>query len=444
MDKDLRKIDKFLAFVEQIYRQNSKENSRFSAKAIYSLLVNNEHKEDFSKHFPDWLKRFEKVENIKVIHDDKFPYYCYFRNEPYVTDRYIKLFIPLKAEFIYEGVNILFEFLANNNIPHTSQVASNDRNDNIVVRLYSMKDAEYVASFVNNNPYLCNALKENNPFLCKEHGVGFAIDGTESYNEILCDLVHESLELTVGHGIGSKLNSRTFSKFIANQEETSEYRQVAYQLIMEKLNGTLDIHKFKNIAMIYQKLDILLIEALFKTFVKYGDEQLITAINLAINGNFNAITRDNNYRSKLQEMLTKEDVVAIINYVLGHDKAGKILYSDIVEFARRTKTSYRSLYDDRVHKLANAIIETAKKYKFNHDKEKVFNFIYQFAKTHNYDMFTRTNNARNSIIVTFGINDNILDIIRQYYSLYEEKDVNAIINTFISDLIIDERIIKKG
>ena len=91
---------------------------------------------DNEHFFPYWIKRFEGKKNITTFVNPNWSYFCQFVNKmPHSTERFIKLYIPIDAEHLYDGANILFDFLERNNITHLSKISKKVRVDNVIVRL---------------------------------------------------------------------------------------------------------------------------------------------------------------------------------------------------------------------------------------------------------------------------------------------------------------------
>lgn len=105
----------------------------------------------------------------------------------------IKLYIPTKREYLVSSATNLFSFMEKNKISHSSKVARIVRNDNIVVRVNSIVDADRVMSYVMGESSMRDGLMQPNPFLASDNGLGLAMDNNFSFNGELCRLLADFL-----------------------------------------------------------------------------------------------------------------------------------------------------------------------------------------------------------------------------------------------------------
>ena len=137
--------------------------------------------------FHEFQKRYEFNKGIKTLYLPSRSSFLWFENGK--TSNEIKLYIPLDYAHIKEGANQLFDFLASSGIHHQSKISSIIRNDDVVVRVNNLEDAERIVNYVNSNNYIKEGLMKTNPFLANFNGVGFAMDNNYSYNFTVCELI---------------------------------------------------------------------------------------------------------------------------------------------------------------------------------------------------------------------------------------------------------------
>lgn len=186
------RIKEITAILESLakYAQINYIDNNFYQK-IYNDLksynIGDEKNIDIRKNFPSWINRF-KSKQTRCENTKDHLYWCQFVNEKYPNQTLkesdpVKLYIPLKSDYVLEGVNKIFDFCEQNNIIHQSKVASTMRNDNVVLRIKEIDDAIKVINFVNNDEYLKQGALKTNPFCFKVGNVGLAIDNKNSYND---------------------------------------------------------------------------------------------------------------------------------------------------------------------------------------------------------------------------------------------------------------------
>lgn len=184
---------KFLDEIKQFVVSNPNSDA-INTKFIYSRLmffgVTLEQGTNMSlKQFNyEWQKIYEQNNNINVFRSGNRNF-IYFSNGN-LKGNEIKMYIPLDYGHIKEGAKQLFDFISSSNITHQSKISDILRNDNLVVRVNSLEDAEKIVNFINNNSYLKEGLIKVNPFLANHSGVGFAMDNNESYNYTLCEIIN--------------------------------------------------------------------------------------------------------------------------------------------------------------------------------------------------------------------------------------------------------------
>ena len=117
--------------------------------------------------FSRWCRNFENKNNIKVYCASNWKSFCQFENgnlRDDGTNDYVKVYIPLDYAHIYEGVNKIFNFLADSNIKHQSKVSRHIRFDDVVVRLSCLEDAKKLQAFIDKDPYLKEGMIKPNAF----------------------------------------------------------------------------------------------------------------------------------------------------------------------------------------------------------------------------------------------------------------------------------------
>ena len=188
----LEEMDSFLKYIYEIKKSNPKimiTNSLVYREITRSGLKENDMNIDRSlisnQHlFPKWTERYMHHQGINVFCNPAWEYFLQFTNGDIYEDEFIKLYIPIDKEHLYEGANILFDFIESQNITHLSKISQEIRSDNIVVRLTKndFANAQKIIDFVNNNTYLKEGLNKTNPFTPTYKGIGLMQEKGISYN----------------------------------------------------------------------------------------------------------------------------------------------------------------------------------------------------------------------------------------------------------------------
>ena len=194
MNERYKRIDAFLNYIAQIAINNP--NFQITEGTIYGELTrigvtDTDRYYDINEIFEYWIDKFSSKENIDVVNSERWKYFCQFNNPSQEKCRTnYKLYVPLNSSGILRGTELLFNYLADNNIKHISKVGSKIRNDDIVVRVYNVEDATKVANFINSNEYIKNNLIDVNPFMLSDGNIGYAIDEDISYSDQISNYIY--------------------------------------------------------------------------------------------------------------------------------------------------------------------------------------------------------------------------------------------------------------
>ena len=281
----------------------------------------NEWKEHFSnskgiKYWDDkyFLLLFDSEKghwNSNVIQRDNFSNNIKFNPS-------IKMYIPFDFEHMHDGVEKLFDFITREKIPHLSKIARDFRGDGIVVRIGSIEDTEKIADFVSKDEYLKKGLLDANPFVIQHKGIGIAVDGNLSFNEILNDLIQQYQI----KNMKSRKSVEDFKQFIeeeynklvnANEDEKNNWRKKTEKQKWYRNSPELDFISYMSI------LDYLKIalnpEAKFKDFCEYYSRfetlEYPTALHNLYNGNelLHEEKRPIEYAKEKRDSLHKESII---------------------------------------------------------------------------------------------------------------------------------------
>ena len=354
-------MDNFLKYIYTIFSQNDLSGySKDEKKSIicyelrkYGLkpqdlgpnreMINNEYL------FTYWLDKNKNSGYKDAFVDSKSNYFIQFvDNKGRTFDRnFIKLYIPVDGNHLYQGVNELFDFIRNQGIRHISKVAQEKRSDNITVRLDAADEesAQKIIEFVNSNPILKEGLNKTNPFVPTVDGVGYMYETGISYNSQMSLLIEEYIEYCLNSNSIANINQ--FCKWIVNNNRFGEVERIFFSALgfdIPSEKKTFNIELFN--------------DALKATYLKYGIEQAIQAIISTITDNdytyFTNGTMDTRYRDKLMNAIEPKQIEEYIDSVLQYkninidlpleDKAKTFCY-DLLQ-----NLTQESMYENEMHK----------------------------------------------------------------------------------------------
>lgn len=398
-------MEEFLKYHAKLYKQNP--GLEIKKETIYSDLMNyglekDEIDQSLAKYFDDWQYRFSG-RKLDVFYSFKQPRFLQFQHNGYEKKDHVKIYLSFSKEDVYECVNMIFDYIDQNEFNTVSKVADTRRSDEVVLRMSNVEDAKKVIEYINGNEYLAKRAKPVNPFLIKSGVVGLANDRLISYNETLSFMIAEYFKKVEDY---DKVSLLDFRRFVVNfynnvfasgsdyenfcnssifleysdsysriSDRMANFYQVFRTLIMSLDSKTKLEDYFNHVSMCqdnnrFYKLseyfsnmqdkslnksnESIDKEALLKEYIvyaskKYGINNVSTYIISYVNGNANAITRDNNYRDLFVKNLTADDILKITN-------------NDIKGYINQLLNAPKKDNEELVSLFTRAIYETYKKY----------------------------------------------------------------------------------
>lgn len=478
MNNRAERMDEFLKFISSIY---------YVKPNIYGTLVTNGIKKHsiemkpIAKIFPIWVEYFKHLTNIKVFNSSNWKYFCQFnKDEQIVKDnnfQAIKIYVPLDLAHIEEGANQLFTFIESKGFSHTSKICSDERVDNIVIRVITKEAANEIASFINTNDYIKEGLMKPNPFCLSDGNIAFATDNFLSFNSVLSEYIEDYMGSFQGnHNVGleqfkSFVESRYQNYFVdgkyidilANNKRESmsdifkgdlnallvNYQQVT-ELILKSLNSksTLydfsehldnliaekqDNYKYNNIKVLQNvahestteelnklsDIDILN-DVIMTNYNKYGMAWVNRALNeFMTEKRLKSFTRDNGSREKMAGFSRNQ----VYNLIKNQLESEFNLESYIKDYINKI------VNPQEVDFLKEACITTYQKYGFNHTVWAIVKYL----RDNNPGSFTNKNSVRENLIINISSDDAktiIIDFLAKRGKVITNNDFNLEFSEF--------------
>lgn len=439
------KQNEVMAFLKEInYVFNNNEN--VTSKHIYSLLIYYQtERKEISHLFDNWINYYQNKDNISVFVDPNWNYFCQFVNAHETGCKMIKLYLPLKENYLENGVKIIFDFLCREGIHHRSKIGSYLRNDNLVIRVNSLVDAKKIINFVENNSYIHRGLLKTNPFVFNYHGVGLALDGNYSYNDELSKILFNYFTERRKFGHYDSPAIAEFGNYLlfTIRKIKDHNLLMIYRLIHSNItNSEFNFNDFSDLTDVYQQNFDTMARALIKTKMKYGRRQMMLALTEMLNGEFGYITNDNGERERVLKYLSKDQVKSMINRVCGYNRDRKVEKETLIQTLLKIEEFEISL-SGKVYldALEFGVKETMNLY--NYSIIHVRKLLNLFMTTRDYNLFTSNNGARQRVEETFRNCDNLLRVLRVSLKLDDSCLIPEAIEEFINQKILNEGIKKK-
>ena len=457
----LKLCDDFLKSVGSIA-----EEKDINEDNIYHMLINlgvplEYQRIETSQLFPYWILQFKDIENIDVFVDENRKYFCQFVNCPNRTFGNVdpvKMYIPLKPEYLYQGANELFTFMARENIIHQSKIGSHIRFDDIVIRVYSISDAEKIQNFIDNNKTIQDGLLQSSPFAVSRNGIAYAMDDKMSFNFYLSKFIYSYIEQKKKSNLLSSVSVDDFKEYLndfyvntfieGNNHDflnsLSSDKAVNIEQILELLLVSLDENctyqdfmnhffscndvNYKNglindISFIkengerssIENFEMLLEEYVMQMFC-YSDCSLEDTCNQLMgyisDNNGLSITRKNNMRENVVNNLSPVLIKKIVSLRSGGSLAKYIRY-------------VLNKYDKQIKVFSDVTHVMNSKY----NCESVVGSL-MYANLGCFSYVTRDGNCRRKMIDNFSKNNDVSHVIRMYLISRGYNNIDEIDNIY--------------
>lgn len=341
-------IDNFFNYLNNLYdyNKNISSNFTFDTLKIYTILINYgvKENENIERLFNIWIDRFKTRPGIKVFKSDS-NYYCQFIHGNIDIKNSIKLYIPLGYHNMDSNVTKIFEFIRSNNIEHYSKVSKTIRNDDVIIRVGSQKDAIHIIDFINSCESIKKELLPVSPLTFNYNGIGIVKDDVKSYNYEISKVISICLNKKM------KLNTSMFSNYLKQKSLNNSIYNVASMI----LKGT-NLDEICKLKLNNKSNDILL-KIMNETKEKYGTQMVKKALyEYFSNNNPYYFTKGNdktkNLRDELMVNLSSNDVLELMNI---HDITN--IENGITKFVNMTYVDDLSIKKEKENEIQDSLLD---------------------------------------------------------------------------------------
>lgn len=147
--------------------------------------------QDFVDNLNNSLVKYEKrkVKNLA----DGTNYIGFYVDKKADYLEAVKLYFPVKYDYLISALKTTFLYLIRNNIKATVKFHNKATNEGIVIRFYDKSDVMPFINYCNNNFVLKDLIVSCNPFIATIFGLGIVRDDNtvNSYNGMLSNMLEE-------------------------------------------------------------------------------------------------------------------------------------------------------------------------------------------------------------------------------------------------------------
>ena len=319
-------MDTFLKRIYTIAKDNPE--LYISPAIIYNELKNNNLKRsevneygqgiNVRPYFDRFRMKYSGRNDLLAFCDEvNFPGYFQFikafKDDP---KEFIKLYIPLDLEHLYDGVNEIIDYLVSNNVEFEAELSGKMRTDNFCIRLKvdEFEKANRLIDYISINSKTKDGLNENNPFLPSRKGVAIITDRGNSYNYDLSKYISTYIA-------NCKLNR---SEDVSLEEFRNYLRDFCYNMnVLDNFELAYEGHSKVNTeeGIVSGTLNeaqkyMLFLDTLKETYRKHGASQAKLAISKALDEDsydyFSRGDTKNRLRENLKNTVNSEDMLKLL------------------------------------------------------------------------------------------------------------------------------------
>ena len=136
--------------------------------------------EEFLTSLNNSLVRYE-TRSLK-FGENKTNYISFYATEKADYLKAVKVYFPVKYEYLISSLKTVFLYLIRNNIKSTVKFHLKATNEAIVIRFYDEKDVMPFINYCNQSFILKELLEKTNPFIPTIYGIGVVRDDNTKYS----------------------------------------------------------------------------------------------------------------------------------------------------------------------------------------------------------------------------------------------------------------------
>ena len=353
------KMQDFLNVIKKLALEN--KNREINSDLVYSLLINygldNTERVSLKDKFVDFYDYFAHTPNLRVYERANFDFLMFANGK--LNGNEVKLYVPFARDKIVEAGKQIFTFLASNNITHQSKIATFERNDDLVIRVNTLEDAQRICDFVHSNVFLSENILTINPFLANDNGIGLTMDNKFSFNFELCNAITNFIKILKSKNRVKDLNVESFNIYLKScitEIKDLDLKDI-YSLLSQTTSKDFELSQFythahnKSIDK-YGKWRERIIDPKFYlnqailVTEKYYPGQAKGALLKYLNGNIESITRKEGTREGLAKYVPVNVAINIMAKEIYGNLDNTVFFEEMVnEYVNRVLNKNRVMID---------------------------------------------------------------------------------------------------
>lgn len=222
-------------FLKQIASDITTNNREYESDNFYYLLKyvgvkqDTSLVEDIELFYKDFLVNLDNslvkyTKRVKNSGENATHYIAFYTNKKADYKEAVKVYFPVKYEYMISALKTVFVYLVRNNIEASLKFHVKATNEGIVIRFYNKKDVLPFINYCNNNFVLKELLLSVNPFIATIYGLGVVRDDNtvNTFNGVLSELLRDYFKLLKSNDALSQASDLSFLDYVmkkANMED---------------------------------------------------------------------------------------------------------------------------------------------------------------------------------------------------------------------------------
>lgn len=298
----------------------SNPDKEITEEMIRIEMVNYGMEESGALNLIDIRNFIKEKPECELNETEAFIQYCH--NKPFIKKNCIKLYFPFQKSHFCNSVLALTRYVEEKEMDYALLISKEMRNDNCVLRVNTMREAEEIIEFVKEHKLLQNSLNEVNPFIPSVEKIGIVKDYYHSYNKEISKAFSKYIQLKKEEKKLEEISVEQFKdylSFLSQQEDLEVDKRKIYYLASRAINESkeeyFDILLQDEIVMNLTTQEgrrKLLEEVLTVAMKNYNNlTYLKETLKLCCQGICEGIPREENARKKILSLSQEELIFEI-------------------------------------------------------------------------------------------------------------------------------------
>lgn len=230
-------------FFKKIVDDIKSKDREYKAMDFYYMLKyldvksSTEYGSDIEAFYQDFLNNLNnslvKFEAKKLGKDNNITHYIAFYVDTKAKYKEaVKVYFPVKYEYMISSLKTIFMYLIRNNIMATIKFHVKATNEGIVIRFYKKEDVLPFINYCNNNFVLKELLAPVNPFIATIYGIGIVFDDNKvsTYNKTLSELLESYFKFMKEQELLNNISDLDFLDYVMKMENKTHDEALKFNI----------------------------------------------------------------------------------------------------------------------------------------------------------------------------------------------------------------------